>query len=119
MLDQLPRETRSVRVRRRHAARRSYRRVTAPLRTLTRALREQVLLCIGANMWPLRAPAGNETVVSINFEPIVHQKIAPSERMYIVPAAVSDESGMATMGVCATHQRVPKPAQPAVGGAPR
>ena len=58
-----------------------------------------VLLNIGSNLQPVRPPPNDNSTVAIVFEPIVAAKIVPESRLYVVSAAVSDESGLTTMGV--------------------
>lgn len=58
-----------------------------------------VFMNIGSNIDPLLPPDGDESVVSIAFEPIVSNRIPPSRGLFVVAAAVSNFSGMAQMGV--------------------
>jgi len=58
-----------------------------------------VLLNIGSNTQPLNPPAGSNSTAVVAFEPIVYAQIQPCQRLYVVPAAVSNESGLALMGV--------------------
>jgi hypothetical protein len=41
----------------------------------------------------------NESVAVLAFEPIVYDKINPLDRLFVVPAAVPSEEGVASMGV--------------------
>lgn len=56
-------------------------------------------LNVGTNVDPILPPADNSSVVAIGFEPIVHANIPPTQRLFIVPAAVSDTSGISVMRV--------------------
>ena len=56
-------------------------------------------LNIGANLSPLIPPVVNESVAVLAFEPIVYDKINPLDRLFVVPAAVPSEEGVASMGV--------------------
>jgi len=58
-----------------------------------------VFLNIGSNLEPLVPPADNDTVITVAFEPIVHARIAPHPRIYVVPAAVAASEGLAMMAV--------------------
>ena len=58
-----------------------------------------VLLNIGSFTTPLLPPEDNETVVAVALEPVVASQITPAPRLFVVPAAVSDASGLAMMGV--------------------
>jgi hypothetical protein len=60
---------------------------------------KSVFLNIGSNLEPLVPPADNDTVVTIAFEPIVHARIQPHPRIYVVPAAVAGSEGLAMMAV--------------------
>jgi FkbM family methyltransferase len=56
----------------------------------------RVWLNIGANVDPLRPP-DDKSVIVIAFEPVVHTLIPPAARRFVVPAAVSNETGLTTM----------------------
>jgi hypothetical protein len=59
-----------------------------------------VLVNIGSNLEPLLPPDNDPTVAAIAFEPIVHCNVSQLHpRLYVVPAAVSSEDGLATMEV--------------------
>ena len=59
----------------------------------------RVLLNIGSNLRPLLPPPNDTSVVSIAYEPIVASQIPSRERLIVVPAAVSDESGVMSMSI--------------------
>ena len=61
------------------------------------ATAKSVLLNIGSNKDPILPPANDTSVVAIAFEPMVPDLIEPHERLYVVPAAVSAEPGLASM----------------------
>ena len=54
-------------------------------------------LNIGSNKDPVTPPANATDTVAIAFEPLVHHLIPPAPRLFVVPAAVSDESGLTAM----------------------
>ncbi|KAL1520312.1 hypothetical protein AB1Y20_021903 [Prymnesium parvum] len=58
-----------------------------------------VLINIGSSLNPVLPPPENRSVISIAFDPIVASEIRSKPRLYVVPAAVSEEGGLATMGV--------------------
>eukprot|EP00966_Prymnesium_polylepis_P021908 503549-Prymnesium_polylepis.1 len=58
----------------------------------------QVVLNIGSNL-QLTRPPSDSTVAVVAFEPIVHCKIEATERLYVVPAAVSAADSVSTMRV--------------------
>jgi FkbM family methyltransferase len=60
------------------------------------ATAKRVWLDIGSNVHGV-APPEEESVIVIAFEPLVHANISRRRRLYVVPAAVSDESGLTTM----------------------
>ena len=56
-----------------------------------------VLLNIGCNTDPIAPPANDSSVATIAFEPMVPHKIQPQPRLFVVPAAIASEPGLATM----------------------
>ena len=54
---------------------------------------------VGSNLNPIEPPSQYEQVGVLVFEPIVFEKIKPRPRQYVVPAAVSNADGEASMGV--------------------
>ena len=56
-----------------------------------------VFINVGSNFDPVLPPADNSSISAIAFEPLVYDKIAPAERLFVVPAAVAQEGTMATM----------------------
>lgn len=62
-----------------------------------------VIVNIGSNLDPLLPPEDDPTVAAIAFEPIVSCNISHHPRLYVVPAAVSSEDGMALMNVAHQH----------------
>ena len=61
------------------------------------ATAKSVLLNIGSNRDPILPPANDTSVVAVAFEPMVPELIEPHERLFVVPAAVSAEPGIASM----------------------
>ena len=53
-------------------------------------------LNIGSHLNPVKPPA-NESIAVIAFEPILHAKLVPQERLFVVPAAVAGHCGLAMM----------------------
>ncbi|KAL1523882.1 hypothetical protein AB1Y20_018801 [Prymnesium parvum] len=58
---------------------------------------KRLLLNIGSNVNPILPPDDDEAVITVAFEPVVFSQITPHKRLYVVPAAVSNESGLTTM----------------------
>jgi len=59
-----------------------------------------VFINIGASTDPTWPPSNMSSVITLAFEPVVPQLIDTTvDRLFVVPAAVSDESGITTMKV--------------------
>ena len=56
------------------------------------------LINIGCNTDPILPPANDTSVVALCFEPMVFDKIPPTDRLFVVPVAVADEAGLTSMG---------------------
>jgi FkbM family methyltransferase len=73
----------------------------------------RLILNIGSNLQPIEPPVDDESVVVVAFEPIVASQIKARPRLYVVSAAVSDESGVSMMGVFNRDGQSSSLAQPA------
>ena len=54
---------------------------------------------IGTNLEPVLPPQRNKSIAAVGFEPIVHGKVRQHEGLFMIPAAVSDYSGVAMMNI--------------------
>jgi hypothetical protein len=74
-----------------------------------------VLLNIGSNVSPLQPPRDNSSIISIAFEPVVAAHIRAAPGLYVVPAAVGREAGLAMMRVYRADGQASSFHEPAAG----
>ena len=59
----------------------------------------RLVINIGSSFDPILPPADDDAVSVIAVEPIVHEKIKRTPRLYVLPAAVAAEDGVAMMSI--------------------
>jgi hypothetical protein len=62
-----------------------------------------LLMNIGTNIDPLLPPDNNESVAVLAVEPLMHSRIRPRPRLYVMPAAVAPEGGVTMMDILHTN----------------
>ena len=59
---------------------------------------QRVIIDLGANTDPILPPAGDAAMMTLAFEPIVHNQIRASSQLMVVPAAVAAQDAGGVIG---------------------